>query len=70
MSYHLEFVKITAKTEKAIQFTLQDEDGDRRSVWIPISQIEDDPDDYEVGEGEELGSIMISDWIANEKGLT
>lgn len=60
---HLEFSRVVKKTEKAILFDLEDS----VEVWIPISQIRDDADDYEEGDG--AGSVMVSRWWADKEGL-
>ena len=49
-------------TEKAI---LVEIDGEEH--WIPLSQIDDDSEVYQ--EGDE-GVLVISHWIAVQKGLT
>lgn len=54
---------VTAKkeTEKALLCVIDDEEH-----WIPKSHIHDDSEVYE--EGQE-GDLVVSEWIANEKGL-
>ena len=37
-----------------------------RDVWIPQSQIDDDS---EVWRASDVGTLIISEWIAKEKGL-
>lgn len=59
---HLHFEKILRETDKALQIRF--ESGEEH--WIPLSQIAD-ADDY--SEGDTNGSISITEWIANEKGL-
>lgn len=60
---HVDFDSVKAVTERAILFVIEGEE-----VWIPLSQIaEADRDQYEGGDGE--GSVSITDWIANQKGL-
>jgi hypothetical protein len=39
---------------------------DGREVWIPQSQIDDDSEVYEGGDE---GELVISQWIAEQKGL-
>jgi hypothetical protein len=51
---------IIVKTEKAILFS----DG-LGEVWIPLSQLEDDPDKQANG----LFKIVIPEWLAIEKEL-
>lgn len=48
-------------TERAIQVTVE---GER--IWIPLSQIHDDSEVY--GEGHS-GTLIVSRWIAQQKGL-
>lgn len=57
------FENVKRITEKAILFEIEGVD-----VWIPLSQISPvDRDQY--SEGDADGSVSISEWIANEKGL-
>lgn len=61
-----EFVEISCqvriKTDKAICIN----DG-ANEAWIPRSQIEDpDPEDMQIGE---TITLLIPEWLANEKGL-
>ena len=51
------------ETEKAILVSIPDVDDD---MWIPLSQIDDDSEVYQ--EGDE-GTLIISEWIALQKGL-
>lgn len=54
--------EIRHKTEKAVLI----HDG-TQEAWIPFSQIESpDEDEMEIGEHTE---IMMTEWIATEKGL-
>lgn len=46
------------------QALLCDIDGDE--VWIPQSQIDDDSEVYREGDS---GKLIISEWIALQKGL-
>jgi len=39
---------------------------DDRQVWIPQSQVDDDSEVYEKGHS---GTLVISEWIAIQKGL-
>jgi hypothetical protein len=59
---HLDFDLIARETDKAllVKFT----DGNEH--WIPLSQIAD-PRDY--AEGDEDGTISVTKWIAEQKGL-
>jgi hypothetical protein len=49
------------QTEKAL---LVEIDGEQH--WIPQSQVDDDSEVYK--EGDE-GTLVVSEWIATEKGL-
>ena len=59
----VEFQDVLAKkeTDKAILCTINGSD-----VWIPKSQI--DPDS-EVKEEDDEGELIVTEWIAKEKGL-
>ncbi|MHB8727606.1 MAG: hypothetical protein ACYC9K_01055 [Sulfuricaulis sp.] len=61
---HHEFVEITgeirARTEKALLFW----DGDQ-SVWLPLSQIEDET----MLEDGKTVELLIPEWLAKDKGL-
>ena len=57
----LEDVFVLAETTKAL---LVDIDGEEH--WIPTSQIDDDSEVYKKGQE---GQLVISDWIAGEKGI-
>lgn len=39
---------------------------DGKKVWIPLSQIDDDSEVYENGHS---GELVVSQWIAEQKGL-
>ena len=60
---HLEVAKIERETEAAYLLTL--EDGEQ--VWIPKSQISD-PDELKAVD-EDL-TVSVSEWIADQKGLS
>lgn len=64
MNYiHVEFDSVKRVTEKAVCFVIDGQD-----VWIPISQIHpSDQDNYE--DGDQDGSVSITEWIAGQKGL-
>lgn len=55
-------VTCTAETDKAILCHV-----DGKEVWIPKSQIHDDSEVYRVDA--DPGELVISEWIAKEKGL-
>lgn len=59
---HLDVEEVKRETDKAFLVVI---DGEQ--VWIPKSQI-DSPDDYE--EGDTNCTISVTEWIANEKGLS
>ncbi len=60
---NVDFERVVRITEAAICFAVDGED-----VWIPKSQIAPaDVEQYEEGDGE--GSVSVTDWIANQKGL-
>ena len=54
-------VFVKAETDRAI---LCDIDGDEH--WIPKSQISDDSEVYQDGDE---GDLVITEWLANQKGL-
>ena len=56
-----ENVKATGATEKAV---LCEIDGEEH--WIPRSQIDDDSEVYEKGHE---GTLVITEWLATQKGL-
>ena len=48
-------------------FVIADWDhGERRGEWIPRSQIDDDSEVWRLGQ---KGVLVISEWIALQKGL-
>lgn len=57
----IEDVACLRATEKAI---LVNVDGEE--LWIPLSQVDDDSEVY--SEGDE-GTLIITAWIARQKGL-
>lgn len=60
----LDAVECIASTDKALLVYVPDL-GDK--VWLPKSQIlEEDSDNLDVGE---VGTLVVSAWIAKEKGL-
>ena len=52
----------TSGSGKAILVRFDDDDEDR---WIPVSQIDDESEVYQTGDD---GNLVITEWIANEKG--
>lgn len=61
MSVSIDDVICKAATAKAILVVIEDEE-----YWIPQSQVDDDS---EVWEKDDEGTLVISDWIAEQKGL-
>jgi hypothetical protein len=61
MSVKIEDARCIRATEKAI---LVEIDGDQH--WIPQSQVDADSEVWK--EGDE-GTLVVSDWIAEQKGL-
>lgn len=59
----LENVDILKETDSAFLLLL---DGGEK-VWIPLSQV-CDPDDY--AEGDEGVTLSITEWIADQKGIS
>ena len=59
---HLEFEEIVRGTEKALLVRL----AEGEEVWLPLSQIAD-ADDYRAGQ--KSGTISVTEWIAQQKGL-
>ena len=53
--------KVIRATAKALLVLIEDEE-----VWIPVSQITDDSEVWQ--EGQE-GLLVITEWIAEQKGL-
>lgn len=48
-------------TDKAIQVVIDDQ-----THWIPQSQVHDDSEVYRVGQ---RGTLVITQWIAQQRGL-
>ena len=57
----VEYDDILRATDKAVLVLIDDEE-----LWLPNSQIDADYS-KEVGQG--AGSMHVTEWIANEKGL-
>lgn len=53
---------VKVKTQKAI---LVDVDGE--DYWIPLSQVDEESEVFEKGD---QGDLIITEWIAQQKGLT
>lgn len=56
-------VRCKQMTPKALLVVIEDEE-----YWIPQSQIDDDSEVYDDNEHRE-GTLVISEWIAEKKGL-
>ncbi|MHA1286566.1 MAG: hypothetical protein ACTSPB_04080 [Candidatus Thorarchaeota archaeon] len=63
MVYKIEGATIKATTGKAI---LVEADCFDEDEWIPLSQVDDESEIWSKGEE---GTLTVSDWIANKKGL-
>lgn len=61
MSVSIDDVVCKAATDKAILVVIEGEE-----YWIPQSQIDDDS---EVWKKDDEGTLVISDWIAEQKGI-
>ena len=64
----IELEDCTCERESAKACFIYIGDGPKagQTVWIPKSQIDDDSEVYREGD---TGSLVISEWIAEEKGL-
>lgn len=58
-----ENVRATAMTDKALLCEIEDEE-----YWIPLSQIDDDSEVFDAA-GNSEGRLVVTEWIAKEKGL-
>jgi hypothetical protein len=56
-----EDVETEAETDNALLCTI-----DGKNVWIPKSQIDDNSEVWKKGDE---GTLVVSEWIAEEKGL-
>jgi len=54
------------ESEKAILVTLGDCRLEGESVWIPKSQVHDDSEVWKKGQA---GKLVVTEWIAEQKGL-
>lgn len=57
--------KRLGETAKAMHVEWEDEDGDTQDTWLPFSQI----DEIHIDKATDRGSVVISKWLAREKGL-
>ena len=55
-------VEVIRETDKALLVSVEGEE-----IWIPISQIDDDSEVYNMETGP--GTLIIPMWLALEKGL-
>jgi hypothetical protein len=66
----LEDAKVKAKTRGAV---LCDHEAinelDKNERWIPWSQVDDDSEIMEASNVGDVGDLVVSDWIAEKKGL-
>jgi hypothetical protein len=62
--YKLPDCEILKSTGKAILILIPDFDKD--PIWIPLSQVDDRSEIWKEGE---KGELMISQWIAEQKGI-
>lgn len=64
-TFSIEDCKGIAETDKAVRVEFEDEDGVPQKEWVPRSQIHDDSEVY--GDGHE-GTLVVTAWIAKQKG--
>jgi hypothetical protein len=62
MSFRIENARATGETDKGIWVVADDLDD---SEFIPQSQIDDDSEVWKKGDE---GTLIISDWLARERG--
>jgi len=58
-------VKCVRHTNKAILIEIEGEGGKKSEHWIPQSMVHADSDVYKAGD---CGKLVISKWIAKERG--
>ena len=56
-------VTCTKATDKAILCEHDDWDD---PIWFPLSQVDDDSEVYQEGDA---GKLVVTEWIAEQKGL-
>lgn len=56
------------QTDKALLCTVENRRGDRVDVWFPITQVHDDSEVFDDGEHAN-GKLVVTEWIAIQKGL-
>jgi len=64
MAYTIENAKATGETDKGIWVEADDLD---EAAFIPQSQIDDDSEVWQKGDE---GDLIVSDWLARERGWT
>lgn len=64
----IENVRVTRETDHAILCVIDDEEG-MDGFWIPKSQIKDESEVYSLKSGEDPGTLVIPQWLADEKGI-
>ncbi len=57
-------VTVLHATEAALKVDYEGEE-----MWIPFSQIDDDSEIYKKDQVGETGELVISEWMAKQKGL-
>lgn len=62
----IEDVTCIRETDKAILCKIEDEDYDGDDQWIPLSQVHDNSEVYQNGDE---GKLIITKWIATQKGF-
>jgi hypothetical protein len=58
---------VVHETEKALRIRSDDLEEE---VWVPKSQIHDDSDVYDSGDGSGPGRLVVSKWLAEKNGWT
>lgn len=54
------------ESEKAIQVEIGEGRREAETIWIPKSQVHDDSEVWKKGQ---VGKLVVTEWIAEEKGL-
>jgi hypothetical protein len=60
---HFDNVVALRETDKALCCKLETHD---RPIWFPLSHIDDDSEVWRVGDE---GTLIVSEWLAAQKGL-
>jgi hypothetical protein len=63
---HLEDCEVVGETDKAIFVAIGDGIKSGERMWIPKSQVHDDSEIWKLGQE---GTLVITEWIAEQKGL-